>query len=151
MSKSNRNSSNSLLIIICVIVGGYFLLVSRSGTTVGSTPVTQSSIRASATPTFDLALYVNQDNRCITYRDADAYVGQYTCVRGVVFRTFNDPNSTASFIDFDTSSTTFQGFSFRLSFDGLQGQCIIITGRIARYRSRTQIVINDRDQISFCK
>lgn len=86
---------------------------------------------------------------CIAWQDAGAHINESTCVRGVVANT-NKSGSTF-FIDFDNSRQSFYGVSFKHTWDGLKGQCVEISGKLESYRSRPQIVLENKSQLTFCK
>lgn len=109
-----------------------------------------ASIPTSTPTSAPTSLTSTPSSRCLSSNDADAHIGQVTCVSGVVVSTYKDPNSSAFFIDFETARTGFYGVSFRYTWDNLRGQCVVIRGRIERFRGRPQIVIADRSQLSFC-
>lgn len=86
---------------------------------------------------------------CIAWQDAGTHINESTCVRGVVANT--NKSGITFFIDFDTTRQSFYGVSFKHTWDGLKGQCVEISGKIESYRSRPQIVLENKSQLTFCK
>lgn len=145
-----KDNSGYILIGAVVLVAAYMLFGRGSNRTEPYAGQSfERQIIATAVSRTNPNLY-DPSNNCISWSEADEYVGRNMCVKGIVMRTFKDPDSSANFIDFGSQPTAFQGFSFKLSFDGLQGRCVIISGTIERYRRRTEIVINNWSQIAYC-
>ncbi len=90
-------------------------------------------------------------SKCIAWNVASSHVGDVTCVRGIVTSTYKDSKSNAFFINFDNSRDSFYSVSFRYSWGNLTGQCVEISGKIAPYNGRTQIVLQSKDQLEMCK
>lgn len=90
-------------------------------------------------------------SKCIAWDVASAHIGETTCVRGTVTNTFKDAKSNAFFIDFDDSHTSFYAISFRYVWGNVIGRCVEISGRIAPYNGRPQIVVESRDQLTMCE
>ena len=88
---------------------------------------------------------------CISWTEAYSHIGENTCVSGMVDSTYKDPNSSAFFINFDGTRTSFSSVSFKWVWDGLKGQCVEIYGKISTYRGRPQIVIENKDQLRGCR
>ncbi len=93
----------------------------------------------------------SSSSRCISWTDANKHISKNTCIYGVVYTTYKDPNSGAFFIDFDNTRTSFYGVSFKWVWNGLKDQCVEIYGTIESYRGRPQIVIESTDQLKGCK
>ncbi len=89
--------------------------------------------------------------QCIAWNAAPSHVGETTCVRGIVTNTYKDAKSNAFFIDFDDSRTSFYAISFKYSWGNVIGRCVEISGDIAPYRGRPQIVVESRDQLRICE
>jgi hypothetical protein len=75
-------------------------------------------------------------------------MNETACVRGTVYSTFK--SGSTFFIDFDGTQSSFYGVSFTQTFDGMRGQCVELSGKIAAYQGRPQIVIDTRDQVRDC-
>jgi hypothetical protein len=86
--------------------------------------------------------------QCIAWKEAADHVGETTCVRGTVFST--NKSGSSFFIDFDGTRASFYGVSFRQTWDDLRGKCVEITGKIAPYNGRPQIVIDSKEQVREC-
>ena len=86
--------------------------------------------------------------QCIAWKEAADHVGETTCVRGTVYSA-NKSGSTF-FIDFDGTRASFYGVSFRQTWDDLRGKCVEITGKIAPYNGRPQMIIDSKDQLKEC-
>jgi hypothetical protein len=84
---------------------------------------------------------------CVSWRDANAYLGTHRCICGVVTGTYDDPSSSAFFINFDPDRTGYYAISFDHSFAGLEGRCVMVCGVVEDYRGRPQTVIYSVDQI----
>jgi hypothetical protein len=84
---------------------------------------------------------------CISWRDAGAYIGTSQCVCGVVTGTYDDPNSSAFFINFEPDRVGYYAISFEHTFTGLEGRCVIVCGIVEDFRGRPQTIINSLDQI----
>ncbi|MBI3915027.1 MAG: hypothetical protein HY327_12690 [Chloroflexi bacterium] len=93
----------------------------------------------------------SSNSRCITYVDAPAQIGNTTCVRGIVSSATKDAGSSAFFINFDSSRTSFYAVSFRHTWENLRGKCVEITGKIIDFRGRAEIVIEDKEQLKECQ
>ena len=87
---------------------------------------------------------------CITFIEAEAYIGQSKCVGGIVVAVFQDVGSSTFFMNFDGARTGFYAVSFKERYDNLEGKCVIIIGKIDRFGGRPQIIVNDRTQIRLC-
>ena len=46
---------------------------------------------------------------------------------------------------------SFYGVSFRATWDNLKGKCIELSGKIAPYQDRPQIVIDSPKQLKYCE
>ena len=88
-------------------------------------------------------------NGCLGYKEASAHVNETTCVRGTV--TSAEKNGAVFFIYFDDTATSFYTVSFNRTWDNLRGKCIEVSGKIALFRNRAQIVIDKEEQFSLCK
>ena len=86
---------------------------------------------------------------CLSYKDAPAHLNETICVRGSVSST-NQSASTFS-IYFDDASDSFYAVSFNHKWDNLRNKCVEISGKIALFRNRAQIVIDKEEQLSFCR
>jgi hypothetical protein len=84
---------------------------------------------------------------CLAWSEAGGYAGTVRCVCGIVDNTYDDPGSTAFFINFGAERTGYYAVSFTLTFEGLEGRCIRVCGAIEMYRGRPQTVIDNVDQI----
>jgi DNA uptake protein ComE-like DNA-binding protein len=86
---------------------------------------------------------------CLGYKDASAHVNETTCVRGTV--TSAEKTGSVFNIYFDDSATSFYAIAFNRTWDNLRGKCIEVSGKIALFRNRAQIVLDKEEQLSFCK
>ncbi len=105
----------------------------------------------SATPLAIKAAESPAAPRCIMWNVVPSHIGETTCVRGNVTSTYKDPKSNAFFIDFDDSWSSFYAISFKYTWDNLKGQCVEISGKIAPYNGRPQIIVESRSQLQLCK
>ena len=58
---------------------------------------------------------------------------------------YQDPGSSAFFINFSPDQTAFYAVSFDYYWPNLEGSCVQICGTIETYRGRPQIVIRDAE------
>ena len=86
---------------------------------------------------------------CISWTEASSHIGESTCVRGTV-RSASKQGSTF-FINFDNANDSFYGVSFKHTWDDLRGKCVEIRGKLATFRGKPQIVIEDKEQLSICR
>lgn len=94
--------------------------------------------------------YQTAPARCVSWRDAAKYTGLDTCITGIVYSTYNDPQSSAFFIDFDNSRSSFYGVSFKWIWNGLKGRCVELLGTVSTYNGRPQIIIDREEQLQPC-
>jgi hypothetical protein len=90
-------------------------------------------------------------DKCIAWDVASSHIGETTCVRGIVTNTYKDAKSNAFFIDFDDARTSFYAISFRYVWGNVIGRCVEISGKIAPYNGRPQIVVESKDQLTMCE
>jgi hypothetical protein len=107
-------------------------------------PVAATMVRVTQAPSSAASAQAS----CIDWKDASANVNRTTCVRGVVSNT--NLSGTTFFIDFDNTRASFYAVSFKYTWDNLKGKCVEISGRIAPYNGRPQIIIDKQDQLKFC-
>jgi len=86
---------------------------------------------------------------CLGYRDAPTHLNETTCVRGTVISA--EKTGSVFYIYFDDAATSFYAVSFNRTWDNLRGKCIEVSGKIALFRNRAQIVIDKEEQLSFCR
>lgn len=84
---------------------------------------------------------------CVSWLEAHSYIGSYQCICGIVSGTYNDPNSSAFFINFGYDRTGYYAVSFNLTLQGLDGRCIRICGTVETYNGRPQTIVNSPDQV----
>ncbi len=89
--------------------------------------------------------------RCLAWTEAVRHASETTCVFGVVVSTYKDSNSNAFFIDFDKSRRSFYAVSFKSVWNGLEGRCVEIYGKISTHNGRPQIVIENSEQVRACQ
>jgi hypothetical protein len=116
-----------------------------------TTPVTLTAVQITATlaisPSFPEVAATQPAPQCTSWRDAGQYVGTYQCLCGTVTDTYQDPNSSAFFINFTRDRSAFYAISFEHRWANLEGHCVQICGQIETYQGRPQIVIGDLDQL----
>jgi hypothetical protein len=106
-------------------------------------PVPQTVV-ATSTPTKSTTKYPDPDfdKNDIPWEEAAKYVGYYKCVQGDVVHINND--SSASFINFDWSRSSFYVVSFNYEIDPDVVGCFIqICGTIRTYKGRPQIILSN--------
>lgn len=86
---------------------------------------------------------------CLSYKDALTHLNEMTCVRGTVASA--EKSGSVFYIYFDDTATSFYAVSFGRTWENLRNRCVEISGRIALYRNRAQIVLDTDDQLSLCK
>jgi hypothetical protein len=82
---------------------------------------------------------------CVSWQDADKYIGTYRCVCGAVTHAYVDPQSNAFFLDFTDDHTAYYAVSFTCSWTDLVGRCVMICGLIQSYEGRPETVIENCD------
>jgi hypothetical protein len=87
--------------------------------------------------------------QCIEWSQAAEHMGETLCVRGTVYSTNLTGNTF--FIDFDRFQDSFYAVSFRYAWQELKGKCVQITGKIAPYHNRPQIIIDRKEQLAYCE
>jgi competence protein ComEA len=88
-------------------------------------------------------------SNCISHKDANAHLGETTCVRGSVSST--GKSAATFFIYFDEALDSFYAVSFNREWDNLRGRCVEVNGKITLYRGRPEIILENESQLSFCK
>ncbi len=86
---------------------------------------------------------------CISYKDANAHMGETTCVRGSVVS--SSKSGTTFFVYFDNASDSFYAVSFNHTWENLRGRCVEVSGKITLFRGRPEIILDNENQLSFCK
>ncbi len=86
---------------------------------------------------------------CISYKDANDHMGETTCVRGSVSST--GKSAATFFIYFDEAMDSFYAVSFNHTWDNLRGRCVEVSGKITLFRGRPEIILDNENQLSFCK
>lgn len=109
---------------------------------------TTNEVSISAPPT-GAAITPKPTSACIAYKDANAHIGETTCVRGTV--TGTGKSGTTFFINFDESFDSFYAVSFDHTWDNLPGRCVEIRGKLTVFRGKPQIILDNENQLSFCK
>ncbi len=104
---------------------------------------------ATSTPSASSTSSTKPSTACLSYKDASAHVNETTCVRGSVSSA--EKSGSTFFIYFDDSTTSFYAISFNQTWDNLRNKCVEISGKIALFRGRAQIVIDKSEQLSLCK
>lgn len=104
---------------------------------------------ATSTPSASSTSSTKPSTACLSYKDASAHVNETTCVRGSVSSA--EKSGSTFFIYFDDSTTSFYAVSFNHTWDNLHGRCVEISGKIALFRGRAQMVIDKEDQLSNCR
>lgn len=85
---------------------------------------------------------------CLHWTEAGRHIGETTCVCGVVTHTHD--SGKAFFVNFTSERSAFYGVSFDHTWNGLEGQCICLSGLIETYKSRPQIIIRTPNQVDSC-
>lgn len=86
---------------------------------------------------------------CAFWAEAQEYIGQNTCIWGVVASTYD--SEEAFFINFSTTDyTVFYGVSFDHSWANLGGKCVILRGLVETYEGRPEIIIREPNQLQSC-
>jgi hypothetical protein len=80
---------------------------------------------------------------CLSWRDASDQIGTYTCLCGKVTQTYQDPGSSAFFIDFSRDRSAFYAVSFDYYWQDLEDTCVQICGIVETYDGRPQIIIRE--------
>ncbi len=86
---------------------------------------------------------------CISYKDANDHMGETTCVRGSVSST--GKTGATFFINFDETLDSFYAVSFNRTWDNLRGRCVEVSGKITLFRGRPEIILDNENQLSFCR
>ncbi len=84
---------------------------------------------------------------CAWWDEAHTYIGTHHCICGVVTETYDDPSSTAFFINFSSNYSGYYAVSFNLTFHDLEGKCVRICGMVETYRDRPQTIIHEVEQL----
>ena len=84
---------------------------------------------------------------CVPWLQAGDYVGKNTCVCGVVTATYDDPGSSAFFINFSSDRIGYYAVSFNHTFTDIEGICVRICGTVDIYKDRPQTVIASPEQV----
>ncbi len=111
------------------------------------TPVTTSTPSITAEPAQPTSTPSPSGPDCTWWLEAQDHVSTYQCICGVVTETYDDPNSSAFFINFSSDRTGYYAVSFNLSFHGLASKCVRICGVVQMYKDRPQTVISETDQL----
>ena len=91
----------------------------------------------------------SSSSSCIAWTDAEAHMNETSCVRGTVYSATQ--NGSTFFINFDNTRTSFYAVSFNYTWDNLKNKCVEISGKIAPYNGRTEIVIDKQEQLKMCQ
>lgn len=121
----------------------------RSGTPIPeiSTPVPSATPSATPAPTQPPPTQTPTMPDCSRWDQAEAHIGTHHCICGVVTGIYDDPGSTAFFINFSSEHSGYYAVSFNLTFHDLAGKCIRICGMVDTYRDRPQTVISQSEQL----
>jgi len=135
----SKGGDTSALNLARKLNDGEQIFVPRIG---DATPTASASASSSPAPT-------RAASGCLGYKDAPTHLNETNCVRGTV--TSAEKNGSVFSIYFDDSATSFYAVSFNRTWDSLRGKCIEVSGKIALFRNRAQIVIDKEEQLSLCK
>lgn len=83
---------------------------------------------------------------CLPWQEAGEHVGEQQCVCGTVTQTYLSTRSGTFFINFSDDPAAFYAVSFDYSWEGLEGSCIRVCGRVETYEGRPQIVIRQPER-----
>jgi hypothetical protein len=118
-----------------------------TATLVPSAPVATATPSINVTPEQPAPTPSRTMPDCVSWLEAQDHVGAHQCICGVVTETYDDPNSTAFFINFGSDRTGYYAVSFNLTFAGLEGRCVRICGVVEMYRERPQTIIRAIGQV----
>lgn len=121
----------------------------RAGTSSSEPWVSEPSATSSTTPAPTQPSPTPESSMpdCAWWNAANTYIGTHHCICGVVTETYDDPSSTAFFINFSSDHSGYYAVSFNLSFHDLEGKCVRICGMVEIYRDRPQTIIREVEQL----
>ncbi len=138
-------NKTSIAIILGAIIIGVFIYLSSKPTL--NTP-TDTNI---GLPTPEKIL---PSSECISFKEAENYVGDYKCVTGKIDNVFisSKGNNFLNFCpDYRTcsfSATIFSSDAYKFSnIKSYSGKTVEITGLVKTYQGRAEIIINNPSQI----